>query len=94
MNVQPIRDQIVGSKESTSEKSSGGIIIQHVEEKNVVGKVLAVGKGHRTLTEAIVPLEVQVGDRVLFNKNVATEVKDGDVSVFVIREEAVICVLK
>lgn len=94
MTVQPIRDFIAVTKHDGPETTKSGLFIAHTEEKNVTGTVLAVGSGRVTMTGAVVPLDVAVGDKVVFNKNLATEVKDGDNSVFVLREDQVLCVLK
>lgn len=94
MSVHPIRDYIVVSKESGPEKTASGIFIAHTEEKNVTGKVLAVGSGRVSMNGTTVPLEVIVGDRVVFNKNLATEVKDNGETVLVLREDQIVCVLR
>ncbi len=94
MSVHPIRDFIVVTKDAGPEKSPGGLFIAHTEEKNVTGTVLAVGSGRVTMNGSIIPLDVAVNDKVVFNKNMATEVKDGDNLVFVLREDQVLCVLR
>jgi len=94
MSVHPIRDFIVVTKDSGPEKSAGGIFISHTEEKNITGTVVAVGPGRVTMNGNVVPLDVAVNDKVLFNKNHATEVKDDGQSVYVLREEQVICILR
>ena len=92
--IIPIRDSIVVKKEETASKSSGGLYIAHVEEKNVKGTVIAVGSGRVTMSGGVVPLDVAVGDKVLFNKSAASEVKDGEETFLVLREDGVICILK
>jgi Co-chaperonin GroES (HSP10) len=95
MTVQPIRDFVVISKHEGPQTTPGGLFIAHVaEEKNVTGTVLAVGSGRLTMSGSVVPLEVVVGDKVVFNKNLAAEVKDGDTTVLVLREDQILCVLK
>lgn len=94
MSVHPIRDFIVVTKDSGPEKSAGGIFISHTEEKNVTGTVVAVGTGRVTMNGSVVPLDVSVSDKIVFNKNHATEVKDGDQAVYVLREDQVICILR
>lgn len=95
MSVHPIRDYIVVTKDSThDEVSRGGIVMVKQETKNVTGKVLKVGSGRITMHGSIVPLEVSEGDKVVFNKNMATEVQDGHDTVYVIREDQVIAVLR
>lgn len=95
MSIHPIRDFIVVSKESTQDEvSRGGIVMVKQETKNVTGKVLKVGSGRTTLSGHVIPLEVQEGDKVVFNKNTATEVQDGHDSVYVLREDQVIAVIR
>jgi chaperonin GroES len=95
MSVHPIRDYVVVSKDSEQEeKRPSGIVLVATETKNVTGIVLAVGSGRVSMNGTVVPLEVVKGDKVVFNKNMATEVKDGHNVVFVLREDQVICVLK
>jgi chaperonin GroES len=95
MSVKVLRDFIVVSKDAEKEGiSAGGIIrVSLSAEKNVTGTVVAVGSGRITMNGTVVPLEVNPGDRVVFNKNAATEVQDGNDTVFVIREDQVVCVL-
>lgn len=94
MSVHPIRDQIVVKVETV--KKQEGLIIRPdtIEEKSVVGKVVAVGSGRVTMSGAIIPLDVVTGDQVRFNKNFATEVTHDGETVFVLREENVTCVLR
>lgn len=94
MSVHPIRDFIVVTKDSGPEKSPGGLFIAHTEEKNVTGTVVAVGSGRVTMNGSVIPLDVGVNDKVVFNKNMATEVKDGDNTFLVLREDQIICVLR
>lgn len=94
MTVTPIRDFIVVKKEEVAQTTASGIFIAHAEEKNVKGTVVAVGSGRITMNGTVVALDVQTGDKVLFNKNNATEVKDGNDTLLVLREDNVICILK
>lgn len=92
MNIFPVRDQIVVTKEKESEKiSAGGIIhVAIAQSRNVEGAVVAVGSGRVTMSGVVVPLEVVVGDRVLFNPSQATEVQVDGNTFLVLREDAVI----
>lgn len=94
MSVHPIRDSIVVKAETV--KKQEGLIIRpdNVEDKFLVGKVVAVGSGRVTMTGAIVPLDVVVGDQVKFNKSLATEIDHNGETVFVLREDAVTCVFR
>lgn len=94
MSVHPIRDFVVVSKDAGPEKTPSGLFIAHAEEKNVTGRVIAVGSGRVTMNGSVVPLDVSVGDKVVFNKNLATEVKDGGETVLLLREDQIICILR
>jgi chaperonin GroES len=94
MAVVPIRDFIVVSKDETAKTTASGLYIAHTEERNVTGTVLSVGSGRVTMSGSVVPLEVLKGDKVLFNKNNAVEVKEGESTVLLLREDQVICVLR
>jgi chaperonin GroES len=91
MNIHPVRDQVVVTKQKETEKvSAGGIITVSVAPKNVEGTVVAVGSGRVTMSGAVVPLEVVAGDKVLFNPSQATEVSVDGNTFLVLREDAVI----
>jgi chaperonin GroES len=94
MSVHPIRDFIVVSKDEGPKTTASGLYIAHSEEKNVTGTVLAVGSGRVTMTGTVVPLDIKVQDKIVFNRNLATEVKDGENVVLVLREDQVLCVLR
>ncbi len=94
MSIHPIRDFVVVKKNSGPEKTPGGLFVAHVEEKNVTGEVVAVGSGRVTMNGQVIPLDITVGDKILFNKNMATEVKDGDEAFLVLREDQVICIIR
>ena len=96
MNVKPIRDFLVVNVEKTPETTPGGIIINPgvSEEKTVKGTVLSVGGGKLMQDGTVAPLVVKVGDTVVFNKNLAMEVKNNGEKLYVIREEQVICVVE
>ena len=80
MNFRPLHDRVVVKRIDTEDKSAGGIIIPDTaKEKPSQGKVIAVGPGGRDENGKLIPIDIQVGDRVLFGKWSGTEVKlDGD----------------
>jgi chaperonin GroES len=80
MKLRPLHDRVVVRRIESEEKTSGGIIIPDTaKEKPQEGEVLAVGSGARNEKGELVPLDVKVGDRVLFGKWSGTEVKlDGE----------------
>ena len=80
MKFRPLHDRVVVERIEAEEKSVGGIIIPDTaKEKPQQGEVIAVGPGGRDEAGKLIPIDVQVGDRVLFGKWSGTEVKiDGD----------------
>ena len=80
MTFRPLHDRVVLRRITALEKTAGGIIIPDtVKEKPVEGEIVAVGPGARNEAGAVVALDVQAGDRVLFGKWSGTEVKiDGE----------------
>jgi chaperonin GroES len=72
---RPLHDRILVKRIEAEEKTPGGIIIPDTaKEKPIEGEVLAVGPGARDDTGAVQPLDLRVGDRVLFGKWSGTEV--------------------
>jgi len=80
MKFRPLHDRVVVKRIEAEEKSSGGIIIPDTaKEKPSQGEVIAVGPGGRDESGKLIPIDVEVGNRVLFGKWSGTEVKiDGD----------------
>ena len=80
MKFRPLHDRVVVKRIEAEEKSTGGIIIPDTaKEKPQQGEVIAVGPGGRDEAGKLIPIDVQVGNRVLFGKWSGTEVKiDGD----------------
>ena len=80
MKFRPLHDRVVVTRIEAEEKSAGGIIIPDTaKEKPQQGEVIAVGPGGRDEAGKLIPIDVQVGNRVLFGKWSGTEVKiDGD----------------
>ena len=80
MKFRPLHDRVVLTRIDPEEKTAGGIIIPDTaKEKPQQGKVVAVGPGGRDENGKLIPIDVKVGDRVLFGKWSGTEVKiDGE----------------
>ena len=80
MKFRPLHDRVVVKRIDAEEKTAGGIIIPDTaKEKPSQGEVIAVGPGGRDEAGKLIPIDVKVGDRVLFGKWSGTEVKiDGD----------------
>ena len=76
MKFRPLHDRVLVESLESEEKTAGGIIIPDTaKEKPQEGKVIAVGPGSKTEDGKIIPMDVKVGDRVLFGKWSGTEVK-------------------
>ena len=80
MKFRPLQDRVLIRQIEQEEKTSGGIIIPDTaKEKPMEGEVVAAGPGARSEHGKIQPLDVKVGDRVLFGKWSGTEIKlDGE----------------
>ena len=82
MNIKPLRDKVVVKPRPVEEISKGGIIIpETVNNVPVEGTIVAVGNGILTRDGNIIPLDVKVGDKILYKKNgqTVTEIEvDGD----------------
>jgi chaperonin GroES len=82
MNIKPLRDKVVVEPRPVEEMSKGGIIIpETAKDVPVEGIVVAVGSGILNRDGNIIPLEVKVGDKILYKKNgqTTTEIEvDGD----------------
>ena len=80
MNFRPLQDRVLVRRIEQEEKSTGGIIIPDTaKEKPMEGEVIAAGPGSRGDDGKLNPLDVKVGDRVLFGKWSGTEIKiDGE----------------
>ena len=88
MNIRPLHDRVIVKREAEERKSPGGIVIPDTAtEKPILGKVIAVGKGKILENDRVRPLDVRVGDKVLFGKYSGTEVKVEGEELVVMREE-------
>ncbi len=95
MNVRPLHDRVVIKRLEDELTSPGGIVIpETAAEKPIQGKVVAVGKGKILENGGIRPLDVKVGDKVLFGKYGGTEVKIEGQEYVVMREDDIMGVLE
>jgi chaperonin GroES len=93
--LNPLRDRLVVERSEAEEKTSGGILLPDTaKDKPKQGTVVAVGPG-RTLDDGSVhPLEVKVGDRILFGAYAGNEVKIGTTEYLVMNESDVLAVIE
>ena len=94
MKFRPLHDRVLVRRIEAEEKTAGGIIIpDSAKEKPAEGEIVSVGTGARTDDGKITPLDVKVGDRVLFGKWSGTEVKiDGD-ELLIMKESDILGIL-
>ncbi len=95
MKIRPLYDRIVVKRIEQQEQLQGGIVHPRgsAKEKPQEGEVVAVGKGKRLEDGKVVPLDVQVSDRILFGKYSGSEIKlDGD-EFLIMREDEVLGIL-
>jgi len=95
MNIRPLHDRVVVRRLEEERTSAGGIVIpDSAAEKPMTGEVLAVGNGKVQENGDQRPLDVKVGEKVLFGKYSGTEVKvEGD-DVLVMREDDIMGVIE
>ena len=95
MNIRPLHDRVVVRRTEEERTSPGGIVLPDAAtEKPVQGEILAVGNGKVTDKGKEIPLDVKVGDKVLFGKYSGTEVKIGGEELLVMREEDIMGVIE
>ncbi|NJC87937.1 MAG: co-chaperone GroES [Desulfuromonas sp.] len=95
MDIRPLHDRIIVERLEEETKTAGGIIIPDTaKEKPQQGKVIAVGKGKKTEDGKVLPLDVKVGDKILFGKYAGTEIKIEGKEFLMMREEDVLGVIE
>lgn len=91
MKLTPLHDRVLVERIDQEEKTAGGIIIPDTaKEKPIEGKVLAIGTGSRDDKGQIHPLEVKVGDHILFGKWSGTEVKLNGKDLLIMKESDIL----
>src|SRR5688572_1743883 len=94
MKFRPLHDRVVVERIEAEAKTASGIIIPDTaKEKPQQGKVVAVGPGGRDESGKLIPVDVEVGQRVLFGKWSGTEVKINDVEYLIMKESDIMGVL-
>ena len=95
MNFRPLHDRVAVKRVEEEQRTKGGLIIPDTaKEKPMQGEVLAVGPGARNEDGDLIPMGVQVGDRVLFGKWSGTEVKIDDEELLIMKESDLLGVLE
>jgi chaperonin GroES len=94
MKFRPLHDRVVIERIDAEAKSAGGIIIPDTaKEKPQQGKVIAVGPGGRDESGKLIPIDVKVGERILFGKWSGTEVKIDNREYLIMQESDIMGVL-
>ena len=95
MNIRPLHDRVILKRMEEETTSTGGIVIpDSATEKPVRGEIIAAGTGKRLESGEIIPLDVKVGDTVLFGKYSGTEVKMNGDELLVMREDDIMGVIE
>ena len=95
MKIRPLHDRVIVRREEEERTSPGGIVIpDNATEKPIQGRIVSVGKGKILDGGDVRPLDVKVGDRVLFGKYSGTEVKLDGEELLVMREEDIMAVIE
>ena len=95
MNIKPLGDRALVEPLEAKEKTKGGIVLPDTaKEKPQEGKIVAVGKGKIGEDGKTVPLEVKVGDKILYGKYSGTEITVDDKEYLIVKEEDILAVVK
>ena len=95
MNLKPLGDRIVVKVLNREEKTKGGIVLPDTaKEKPTEGEVMAIGTGKVLENGQKLPLEVKVGDRVIFSKYAGTEVKVNGEELVIFSERDVLAIIE
>ena len=95
MKIRPLHDRVIVKRLEEERTSPGGIVIpDSAAEKPVQGKIVAVGKGKKDDNGKLIPVDLKVGDRVLFGKYSGQTVKVKGDELLVMREEDIMGVIE
>jgi len=95
MQIAPLADRVLVRPLEAEEKTKGGIILPDTaKEKPQEGRVMAVGKGKVSDDGKFQPMEVKVGDKILYGKYSGTEIKIEDIEHLIIRQEDILAVIQ
>jgi chaperonin GroES len=95
VKIRPLHDRVIVRRLEEERKTAGGIVIPDTaKEKPIQGEVIAVGTGKILEDGKVRPLDVKVGDKILFGKYSGTEVKVGNEELLVMREEDIMGVVE
>ena len=94
MNIRPLHDRVIIRRMEEEKTSPGGIVIpDSATEKPIKGEVVAIGKGKILENGDVRPLDVKVGDTILFGKYSGTEVSVDNEELLVMREDDITAII-
>jgi chaperonin GroES len=94
MNIRPLYDRVVVKRTEQQEQKVGGLFIpDNAKEKPQEGEVVAVGKGKRLEDGKVVPLDVKVGDKILFGKYSGNDITIDGQELLIMREDEILGIL-
>ena len=95
MNLRPLQDRIIVKRVEEETKTAGGLFIpETAKEKPQRGEIVAAGNGKKTEDGKVLPLDVKVGDVVLFGKYAGTEIKVDGNDFLMMREDDILAVVE
>ena len=96
MNIQPLSDHILIEPNKKEGKTKSGILLPETVDKEMPeeGKVIAVGPGKKTSAGKLIPMEVKVGQQVLFSKYGPNEIKIDGKEYLIAKEENILAIIK
>jgi chaperonin GroES len=95
MNLRPLQDRILVKRVEEETKTAGGLFIpETAKEKPQRGEIVAAGNGKKTDEGKVLPLDVKVGDKVLFGKYSGTEIKVDGEEYLIMREDDILAVVE
>lgn len=96
MNIKPLSDYILIEPIKEEEKTKSGILLPETvdREKSEQGKVIAVGPGKRTSADKIIPMNIKVGQKVLFTKYGPSEIKVDGKEYLIAKQEEILAVIE
>ncbi|MRR56548.1 MAG: co-chaperone GroES [Deltaproteobacteria bacterium] len=95
MNLRPLQDRIIVKRLEEESMTAGGLYIPDTaKEKPQKGEIIAVGKGKITEDGKVIPVDLKVGDKVLFGKYAGTEIKIDGADFLIMREDDILGVIE
>ncbi|GFE60230.1 co-chaperone GroES [Geobacter sp. AOG2] len=95
MSLRPLQDRILVKRVEEETKTAGGLFIpETAKEKPQRGEIVAAGNGKKTEDGKVLPLDVKVGDKVLFGKYSGTEIKVDGEEYLIMREDDILAVVE